>query len=436
LRKLLERPKRLNRESRLGLRRASIGLILVVAGVTTACEPTPAPPAASSALQNWQPTAAVWTKLSRPVSALNGDGVIVTERDSGVVVPASLICKNGSNDVPCSASRINGFWIVPTHGFTLGQYYKVSFASRFLISNQPPITGNGVFRAGPREDDQASTPTYSWHTGLSRGALGGSYTDESANEAHAALAFNGTWVTVWTITGASHGLMDVYVDQVLRRTYNDYSATTRYRVPVTVTGLAPGPHRLDVVVRGAKGTSAATGTDVVVDGVSSAGGTLVTPAFEFGWSNGASPSFSQGWTSSSQTTGAVASIRFRGTAIQVGILRGPYSGIYRAYMDGKAIGEFSEGSTSSFGIFNRTFTAAGDVVHRLDLLVLGRHTKWSIANLVSVDYWQIPTTSLPGPALHALTPAQQGWSRTQYLPNGVPAAPRATAPADISGAKR
>ncbi len=319
----------------------------------------------------------------------------------------------------------------------LGQYYRVSFASRFLISNLPPITGDGVFRAGPRVEDQSAAAVYSWHTGLSQGALGGSYTDESASEAHAALAFNGTWVRVWTITGASHGLMDVYVDQVLRTTFNDYSPTTRYRVPVTVSGLTAGPHRLDVVVRGAKGSSASTGNDVVLDGVSSAGGTLVTPAFEYGWGNNAATNFSQGWTSSSQTTGAVASIQFRGTAIQVGMLRGPYSGIYRAYVDGRAVGEFSEGSTSSFGIFNRTFTASGDVVHRLDLLVLGRHTKWSIASLVAVDYWQIPTT-LPGPAVHALTPSQQGWSRTQYLPNGVPAPPTAAAPtaADTSGVKR
>lgn len=404
------------------------------ASLLAACQPIKT---ASSSLAPWQPTASAYYKLARPVGGVNQDGLVVRERDSGRVIPATLLCKNGGSDVACSAARINAISILPAAPFTAGQYYTVSFAPRLLDSSgKPPITGDTVFRAGPRVEDAGANTAYTWAPRTASGAFGGSYTVESRKEGRAGLNFHGPWVKVWAVTGPTGGLMDIYIDHVLRKTFNTYSAKTRLRVPVVVEKLSGGNHRLDIVVRGAKGTKASRGTDVAVDAVATQGGTAATPAFEYDWGHDTSPSFSGGWTSSSQTIGAVVGITFRGSAIDVATVRGPWSGIYRAYLDHKSVGEFSDGS-ATFGVGTRRFTAATDGVHLLQLVVTGRHTKWSTAAVVALDYWQLPVT-LKSPTLRDGSTQDQSWGREQYLPASVPAPPTASAPpvAETSGATR
>ncbi|HEX4431631.1 MAG TPA: hypothetical protein VHZ96_20345 [Frankiaceae bacterium] len=365
---------------------AAVALALSSAALT-ACAPTQ-----SSPRGNWQPAGAALIDLARPVTGVDQDGLVIRERDSGRLVPVTLLCKSGSTDVDCSASRINHVWVLPTQPLIFGQYYRICFAARLLDSQgRPPITGNATFRAGTRDDDQSSAAVYSWATRGNRAAWGGSYVVESMYQARASITFTGNSTIVWTATGPTGGLMDVYVDRQLRRTVDTYSAATRFRVPVIIGGLTPSGHRLDVVARGAKGSSASRGTDIVIDGVSSPSGSLPTPAFEYGWANAVSSMFSQGMASSSTTSGATVSLLFRGTSIEVGTIRGPFSGVYRAFLDGKAVGDFTD-SSSVLRVASRRFFASGDVLHRLSLTVMGRHTAGSIASAVTVDYWQLPAS--------------------------------------------
>ena len=88
------------------------------AGLLAACQPVKT---SSASLAPWQPTSAAYFKLARPVSGVNQDGLVVRERDSGRVIPATLLCKNGGSDVSCSASRINAVSVLPAQSFTLGQ---------------------------------------------------------------------------------------------------------------------------------------------------------------------------------------------------------------------------------------------------------------------------------------------------------------------------
>ena len=298
------------------------------------------------------------------------------------------------------------------------------------------MTGTTVFRAGPREEDAGADTGYTWAPRAASAAFGGSYTVESRKEGRASLNFHGPWVKVWAVTGPTGGLLDVYIDHLLRKTFNTYSSRTSFRVPVVVEGLSGGNHRLDVVARGAKGSKASRGTDVAVDAIATQGGTAITPAFEYDWGHDSSPTYSGGWASSSQTSGAVVGIQFRGSAIDVATIRGPSIGIYAAYLDHKKVAEFSDGSTAS-GTDIRRFTAAADGVHLLQLVVTGRHTKWSRSAVVAIDYWQLPIT-VKAPALRDGSTEDEGWNRQQYLPGSVPAPPTASAPAsaETSGVKR
>ncbi len=273
----------------------------------TACTPAPNP-----SRGNWQPPGAALVRLARPVSGVNQDGLLIRERDSGRLVPATLLCKSGDSDVDCSGSRISSIWVLPTQALVFGQYYRISFAARLLdAQHRPPITGNADFRAGKRAEDQGSAAMYTWAARGNPGAWGGSYVVESMKQARASLTFTGRSVTVWTATSPTGGLMDVYIDRRLRRTIDTYSARTRFRVPVTAGGLTPSGHRLDVVVRGSRGSSSSRGTDVVIDGVSSQSGSLPNPAFEYGWGTAIGSAYSSGMASVSVTSGATVSLVFR-----------------------------------------------------------------------------------------------------------------------------
>jgi hypothetical protein len=406
-------------------RLASVGVLLAAAGVVTACEPTPSTPAVFASISSWQSTTWAWAKLVRTVSNVGNDGLIVRERDSGRVVPGVLLCKYGGTDVPCSAAKINGIRMMPDAPFRFGEQYRVEFATRFLdTASRPPIVGDVLFRAGPREEDQGPTPVFTWPVRPSAGALGGSYSVEDRAQARATLPFAGSSVTVLTATSSTHGLMDLYVDGVLRRTADTYSPVTRFRVPVAVTGLTPGAHRLDVVAQGNKGNPASRGTNVVLDAVSWPGGSADASAFEFAWGAGSAPSFSQGWAASSQLAGGSTDLAFRGAAIDVATVRGPWSGIFSAYLDGRLLGTFDDGS-SSFGPIVRHYTAPADGVHSLRMVVAGQHSTHAIASGVAIDYWQVPATprdpaARTGPTLPDPPPEPQQWNRTDFLPAATP----------------
>ncbi len=352
---------------------------------------------------NWQPAGAALIRLARPVAGVNQDGLVIRERDSQRLIGIDLLCKSGNTDVDCSGSQINAILVLPTLPLRFGQYYQISFASRLLDSQgRTPITGNPVFRAGTTVEDTGAAPLYSWGTRSSSAAFGGSYAVESMSRARATTTFSGNSVTVWTATHSAGGLMDVYIDRVLKATYNTYSPSTHYRVPVTVGGLTNSGHQLDVVVQGVRGSSASRGSDVVIDGLSAPSGSSPNPSFEYGWGIAFSSAFSQRLASSTMTPGATVSLVFRGTSIDVATVRGPFSGIYRVVIDRRIVGDYSDAS-SRFGVASRHFLANGDVLHRISITALGRHTAGSVASAISVDYWQLPA-SQGAPALNLIQP--------------------------------
>lgn len=108
------------------------------------------------------------------------------------------------------------------------------------------------------------TLTYAWRVVPANLASGGTLTLTDATGAATSLVFRGTAISLWTSTGRNRGKAKLYVDGVLKATYDLYAAATTYNVRRTVTGLADGVHTVRLVVTGTR-RAAATGTLVPVD---------------------------------------------------------------------------------------------------------------------------------------------------------------------------
>jgi bacillopeptidase F len=103
-----------------------------------------------------------------------------------------------------------------------------------------------------------------WRTAAATGPSGGYLAQADLAGASASTTFRGTLVSFWTSTGKNRGIAKLYVDGVLKGTYDLYSATTAYNVRRTVTGLSDAVHTVKVVVTGTK-RAAATGRLVCLD---------------------------------------------------------------------------------------------------------------------------------------------------------------------------
>ena len=407
------------------LRLTSLALAAAVGLGLLLIRPTPSQ---AASIAPWQNTVWAWVQLSRPVANVAQDGLVVRERDSGRVIPALTLCKNGGTDVPCTSGQITRVGLFPDLPFRLGEYYTVTAAPRLLDGDgKPPLSGSTTFRAGPREEDQGGTTSFAWATRGHAAAFDKSYTVENRARATATMTFTGSFVYVWTALATTHGQFDIYIDNVWRRSFDAYGKATRFAVPVGVTGLAPGRHRLDVVVKGTK-QPASMGTNVVLDAVNWQGGVSLTPPFTYSWGPSALSTWSNGFGAASEVPGSTASITFRGPAIDVATMRGPGSGIVRVTMDGRPVGDFDDYAPAA-GPLVRRFQANGDAVHTIAITPTGGHNRASMRAAVGVDYWEVPDSpSAPtAPSQRVAPPSDElTWDRRDNLPATIPPPPADT----------
>ncbi|HEX8003335.1 MAG TPA: hypothetical protein VF519_11645 [Mycobacteriales bacterium] len=95
-------------------------------------------------------------------------------------------------------------------------------------------------------------------------ASAGAYTLADLAGAAVTMTFRGTAVHWYTVTGRNHGKAQVFVDGVLKATFDNYSAATAYGVRRSVTGLTDTVHTVRVVVLG-QHQAASTGNVVALD---------------------------------------------------------------------------------------------------------------------------------------------------------------------------
>ena len=107
--------------------------------------------------------------------------------------------------------------------------------------------------------------TMTWPRSLAAAALGGAYVSSRERGAAVTMTASGTTVTWYTRLAPDAGRVAVYVDGVRRPDADLYAATTRWRVPRSITGLTADRHVLRLVVLGTH-AARSTGAVVVLDG--------------------------------------------------------------------------------------------------------------------------------------------------------------------------
>lgn len=106
--------------------------------------------------------------------------------------------------------------------------------------------------------------SHTWAGVSTSKASGGRLARERLAKATFTMPFRGTRVDWYTVTGPSQGKADVYIDGVKRLTIDNYSASSKFNVRRSITGLSDARHTLKIVVLGTR-RAAATGTYISVD---------------------------------------------------------------------------------------------------------------------------------------------------------------------------
>jgi bacillopeptidase F len=102
-----------------------------------------------------------------------------------------------------------------------------------------------------------------WHAGAASIASGARYTHDNTGGASVFFHFRGTRIDWRTIIGPDQGVAKVYIDGVLKGTFDNYSSSTKVAWR-SFRGLIDKIHDIRVMVAGTK-RSSSTNTTVSVD---------------------------------------------------------------------------------------------------------------------------------------------------------------------------
>jgi hypothetical protein len=263
------------------------------------------------------------------------------------------------------------------------------------VAGTPPITdspGNAIapvstrFRASTREDETSAAAVYGWAPVLQPGARGGSYMHDDLKGASASFTMAGTTATWYSVTGPFEGVAEVRVDGALHQTVSLLSLQQRFGVPISITGLSPGSHRVTILVTGRKGRPHG-GSSVAVDDVTTGDPPAEQRAdVDFAWQP----------NSAFEDQGSVRYVRshlrdsdvrftFRGTGVTWYTIKGPDQGQATLYVDG--IPHLTVNNRAPHQQLHVPIRIASlpDAVHTLRIAVRGP----SGGSFVAVDGWEV-----------------------------------------------
>ena len=234
-------------------------------------------------------TGAVTAAFSEPVLGVTDTNFVLRVAGTAAPLPASISCADaGGAAIGCGTAGVVSARLLPRTALVPGQHYEAVIG----LAGAPPITdspGNAVapvsttFRASTQEEETSAAAVYGWAPVRQHRARGGSYVHDDLAGASASFTMNGTAATWYTVTGPSEGIAELRVDGALYRTVNLFSVFRRYGVPIPITGLSPGSHRVTILVTGRKGRPFG-GSSVAVDDVTPGDGPAEQRAdVEFRW---------------------------------------------------------------------------------------------------------------------------------------------------------
>ena len=240
---------------------------------------------------------------------------------------------------------------------------------------------------------------------------GGAAVQSIVPGAKATLTFTGTSVTWIGTRNGSSGIALVKVDGGPSSEVDLFARTEEIHTPVTtVNGLSAGIHTLTIEVTDRKNPES-TGNTVVVDAfdvpapvvshlqetdpdvVFTAGWVQADP--DIAWSGGGVATFPLppvGGARVSGTSGAKATLTFRGTAIGWSGHRGPNTGIALVSLDGGVASEVDTYSPTN-KIQDIVFAKSGlaDASHTLTIEATGRKNDFSTGPQIVVDAFDVTT---------------------------------------------
>jgi hypothetical protein len=269
-------------------------------------------------------------------------------------------------------------------------------------SGPPPVTGT-------RTENNAASVTYTagWNqTDTTHAWSGGTAASASAAGERATFEFVGTSVNWVGKRGPDMGIANVFVDGAFQAEVDSYYHVTIQGLVYSVTGLAPGRHRIVIEATGTR-HSQSTANTITVDAFDvrsrieeNDGPVVYAGAWSFNdtlrnWSD-TSLTSGAGTAAYASTAGARADLPFTGTGITWVGLRAPWQGIADVYLDGvfvQQIDLYSATEQVQAPVFTATGLAPGPHVLRID--ATGTRNPAATLARVSIDTFEV---TLPTPA--------------------------------------
>ena len=329
----------------------------------------------------------------QPIAQTDNISWQLSETVTGVTASTVALRLAGtSTDVPAAVSW-NGvtkmITIDPASPLRAGERYEA-----VLLPDGPggivDLAGNQLnpdvrpFRAATDVSESAYGTAYTWRNLANSSVYGGSYTVNNMAGSTASWTFTGTWVTWYTITDPYQGKATVYIDGHAKQTVNNYSATTKYKVARTYSGLSSATHTIMIKALGTKGSTAGKDARVALDAFKRGSVYYVTPNATYKWGTITNSAAAGGSYVAAKFPSTEMSFTFRGQSVEWRTVLGQSMGRATVYIDGLSKGTVDNYSGITIAKFYRSYSVV-DGVHTIRIVVSS--TKNSLAKdfIIAVD---------------------------------------------------
>ena len=312
---------------------------------------------------------------------------------SGGAVATRRVCLSvAAATVDCASTSVRSLRLFGASLLVPGEHYVVQLNAAGVtpltdVAGNPAISSSTAFRAAVTQQENGPATVQTWRTVRTTAAKGGSFVTETRPGAAASWRFSGTHFTAYLASGPTFGLAKVYVDGILKGTWNQYAAALKFTSARTVRGLANTSHTVTVLVTGIKGSRAATGASVGIDAFAAA--TLQkSPALTMRWARVYAKAASGSYRALAVLPGETFAMTFAGVGVRWAHPVGPAYGIAVVYVDGvkKATIDSYAASAKEQVLWSSATLAAGR--HTIQIVTLGTKRAASKGTTVGVDFLQ------------------------------------------------
>lgn len=284
----------------------------------------------------------------------------------------------------------------PVAVLTPGESYTLSLTAGVTDLNGNALTPfSWTVRTVLTVDSSSTAVQAFWDRDTSSSASGGGYLASRTVGAKVSYTFTGTSASILGRRGPDGGYGDVYLDGTKVATATFYSSSARWKQVVwSKTGLAAGPHKVELRVMGTK-PSASTAPWVFPDAFRYGSTTLeeTSAAVVQSWKTvglsgalGASYLLNTHYAAGDNGTQPYMTLKFKGTGVSWKGIRGTSGGIAAVYVDGALKAKVDTyGTASSSGYTLWSTSGLSNTTHTLKIVVTGARRSGSGGYNVTVD---------------------------------------------------